>query len=74
MKLSNFLALDPTYEGKGLERGGKLEQRIWNEFSNNREELAKLANAIREASLTPGQNGWPWLALHELSKLLHTLI
>ncbi len=34
MKLCNFLALDPTYEGKGLERGGKLKQRIWNEFSN----------------------------------------
>jgi 5-methylcytosine-specific restriction protein A len=28
MKMCNFLALDPTYGGKGLERGGRLEQEI----------------------------------------------
>jgi 5-methylcytosine-specific restriction enzyme A len=26
MKLCNFLRLDPTYTGKGLQRGGKLEE------------------------------------------------
>jgi 5-methylcytosine-specific restriction protein A len=47
MKLCNFLALDPGYHGKGLERGGRLEQMVWNEFSADRERLADLAAAIR---------------------------
>ena len=41
MKLCNFLALDPGYHGKGLERGGRLEQTVWNEFSADRERLAE---------------------------------
>ncbi len=45
MKLCNFLALDLTYQGKGLERGGKLEQKIWNEFSDRRQELGKLTKS-----------------------------
>lgn len=47
MKLCNFLALDPTYHGKGLERGGRLEQQIWNDFHNDPIELRRLANSIR---------------------------
>src|SRR6266851_9937374 len=47
MKLCNFLALDPTYHGKGLERGGRLEQQIWDEFHNDPLELRRLANSIR---------------------------
>ena len=31
MKLSNFLVYDPEYQGKGLERGSKLEQEVWDE-------------------------------------------
>src|SRR5262245_42091154 len=48
MKLCNFLSLDPSYHGKGLERGGRLEQAIWKEFSADRELLAQLATAIRD--------------------------
>lgn len=33
MKLGNFLAIDPKYEGVGLSRGSKLEQQIWEEFA-----------------------------------------
>ena len=47
MKLSNFLALDPTYHGKELERGGRPEQQIWNEFHDDPLELGRLANSIR---------------------------
>jgi hypothetical protein len=36
MKLCNFLALDPSYHGKGLERGGRLEQQVWSEFQEFR--------------------------------------
>ena len=46
MKLSNFLRLDPDYEGTGLSRGGKLEEEIWNEFAGDRERLRTLAKAI----------------------------
>ena len=46
MKLGNFLRFDPEYGGTGLSKGGKLEENIWNEFSNDRENLRKLAKAI----------------------------
>ena len=52
MKLCNFLALDPSYHGKGLERGGRLERTVWNEFSADRERLADLAAAIRHGHQT----------------------
>ncbi len=46
MKLCNFLRFDPNYSGKGLKEGGKLEEDIWFEFSNNREKLKKISQAI----------------------------
>jgi Adenylate and Guanylate cyclase catalytic domain len=47
MKLCNFLALDPTNHGKERERGGRLEQQIWNEFHDGPLGLRRLANSIR---------------------------
>lgn len=47
MKLCNFLRLDPSYSGKGLEAGSKLEQEIWNEFQSNPQHLDKIASSIR---------------------------
>ncbi len=47
MKLANFLRLDPEYPGKGLDAGAKLDQVIWDEFKDKREELRKIANAIK---------------------------
>jgi len=32
MKLGNFASLDPDYSGVGLQRGGKLDKQIWDEF------------------------------------------
>lgn len=49
MKLCNFLRYDPNYHGKGLERGGKLEKEIWNEFSNDLLYLHRVANGIIES-------------------------
>ena len=48
MKLSNFLRYDPTYKGKGLERGAKLEATVWKEFADDRKQLRQVAEAIQE--------------------------
>jgi 5-methylcytosine-specific restriction protein A len=53
MKLCNFLALDPSYHGKGLERGGRLEQAIWREFSGDRDRLVLVARAIKDGYRAP---------------------
>lgn len=47
MKLNNLRRLDPSYTGKGLERGGKLEVEIWNEFASDKDKLRKVANGIK---------------------------
>jgi 5-methylcytosine-specific restriction enzyme A len=48
MKLGNFRACDPSYTGKGLESGSKLDKVIWDEFSRDIDKLKQTANAIRE--------------------------
>lgn len=50
MKLCNFLRLDPSYRGKGLQRGAKLEEGIWAEFASNRERLSAHAAEIRRTA------------------------
>ena len=50
MKLCNFLRFDPDYTGTGLQRGGKEERAVWDEFHNDRERLAKVAQSIRALS------------------------
>lgn len=47
MKLSNFRRFDPNHTGKGLERGGKLEEVIWNEFFGHNDRLRNAAQAIK---------------------------
>lgn len=47
MKLCNFLRFDPEYKGAGLKAGGRLEEEIWQQFSNNRTALQDAAHAIR---------------------------
>lgn len=47
MKLCNFLRFDPTYHGSGLKAGSKLDQDIWDEFANDRGNLAIIAQAIK---------------------------
>lgn len=48
MKLANLMALDPNYEGKGLKSFSELDEKIFNQFYDNRIELQKLANKIRQ--------------------------
>lgn len=47
LKLSNFLAIDPTYYGKGMASYSKLDKAIFFEFYNDRDRLRRIANAIR---------------------------
>ncbi|MGV3762701.1 HNH endonuclease [Parapedobacter sp.] len=47
LKLSNFLALDPDYKGKGMQSYSKLDEQVFNEFQNSRALLRKLANNIK---------------------------
>jgi 5-methylcytosine-specific restriction protein A len=51
MKLMNFRRFDPKFssEGKvGLERGGKGDEEVWNEFSNDLARLSHAARLIRD--------------------------
>ncbi len=57
MKVMNFRRFDPVYitQGKkGLQRGGKLEQEVWDHFAVDPTELAHTAKAIRRI-VTKGQ-------------------
>ena len=47
MKLGNFKQWDPTYMGKGLGGGSKLDEEVFNEFFNQRELLGELAKGIK---------------------------
>ncbi|NND23136.1 MAG: HNH endonuclease [Acidimicrobiia bacterium] len=48
MKLSNFSRFDPSYTGKGLERGNKMEKLVWDMYSANIDALTKVKNTIIE--------------------------
>jgi 5-methylcytosine-specific restriction protein A len=47
MKLCNFLRLDPSYPGKGLEAGSRGDEEVWKDFATRRDELARVAEAIK---------------------------
>jgi 5-methylcytosine-specific restriction enzyme A len=47
LKLSNFLAIDPSYDGKGMESYSKSDERIFFEFQHNRELLTAIASKIK---------------------------
>lgn len=50
MKLGNFLSIDPSYVGVGLQRGGKRDREVWDEFANNIYKLYQTANSIRKSA------------------------
>ena len=55
MKIMNFRRFDPRYlaQGKkGLQRGGKLEGEIWNDFADEPDKLSQVSKAIRLAVTT----------------------
>ena len=51
MKLMNFRRFDPNTESKGLPKGNHLEGKIWEEYAENRSELRKIAELIKETIL-----------------------
>src|SRR5690606_10151498 len=53
LKLSNFLAIDPNYSGKGMQSYSKLDEQVFNEFVNDRSMLRKLATNIRATLALP---------------------
>lgn len=48
LKLSNFLAIDPNYKGKGMDGGSKLDEQVFKEFQFNQEQLRAIATEIRK--------------------------
>lgn len=48
LKLSNFLAIDPDYHGKGMVSYSNLDYEIFMEFTNERERLSELAFQIKK--------------------------
>ncbi|MCB0735121.1 MAG: HNH endonuclease [Flavobacteriales bacterium] len=48
LKLNNFKAFDPNYDGVGMERGGKLDEEVFQEFRNERIRLHQIADQIRK--------------------------
>lgn len=52
MKMMNFRSFDPVFTGDGkvgLTRGNRLDQVIWDEFSNDQDRLASVAALIRSS-------------------------
>ncbi len=49
MKLNNFKAIDPNYEGKGMDRYSRLDKEVFFEFQDNISGLNKLAERIKSA-------------------------
>jgi 5-methylcytosine-specific restriction protein A len=50
MKMGNFQALDPDYQGVGLSRGAKADAEVWDYFIERRGELKQLAASLRQAA------------------------
>ena len=47
LKLSNFKAIDPEYEGKGMSSYSKTDKEVFYEFKGKNEELKSIANQIK---------------------------
>lgn len=46
MKLSNFMAIDPSYHGKGMTGGSKLDKKMFNEFNDKQDQLNNIVKEI----------------------------
>jgi len=68
MKLLNFRAHDPNHDTKGLSRGNKLEQVVWDEYSDYRQTLKKVVTAILEVSLTATADDTSVLPVDDVSE------
>jgi 5-methylcytosine-specific restriction enzyme A len=57
LKLANFRALDPLDPAEGMPRGGRGDREVFDEFTDDRLRLRRVAHAIREAAL--GRDVYP---------------
>ena len=53
LKLANFAALDPNYDGRGMTRGGRGDAEQWERYASEEDTLAELAAVIREGREPP---------------------
>lgn len=47
LKLSNFKAIDPDYDGKGMSSYSKMDKEVFFEFKGKNKELNSIANQIK---------------------------
>lgn len=47
LKLANFAAIDPSYDGVGMTRGSRRDHEVWDHFVDNRDELHEIAERLR---------------------------
>ena len=47
MKLQNFKAFDARYDGKGLERGSKMDRKVFGRFVENKDGLKSIADQLK---------------------------
>jgi 5-methylcytosine-specific restriction protein A len=50
LKLANFAALDPSYDGVGMSRGGKRDATVWDRYHDCPDELLEIAAQLRAGS------------------------
>ena len=50
LKLSNFLAFDPDYKGKGMTGGSRLDEEVFKEFYQDKTRLKSIAAEIRKVA------------------------
>ena len=48
MKLANFAAIDPNYDGRGMRHGGRRDAEVWDRYASDEDSLAATAAAVRE--------------------------
>lgn len=49
LKLANFAAIDPNYDGKGLPNGGKRTEEVWYRYSTDKDGLAAEVSRVLES-------------------------
>ena len=47
LKLANFKRIDPDLKGEGMKAGSKLEEDVWDEFVDAKNDLIKVASKIK---------------------------
>ncbi|MGG9960205.1 HNH endonuclease [Ferruginibacter sp. SUN106] len=50
LKLSNFMAIDPDFDGKGMTSFSKLDEEVFKEFANDKKKLHSIATEIKKVA------------------------